>query len=126
MIQPGSRPVGLSVATWNIHGAVGTDGRYSPDRIVGVLNEIGADIVALQEVASQQAHENFLRDLERATGYHVVAGVLRQRRGHDFGNASLSRFPVKSVEHIDLAVHRYEPRGALDGETVMVGGRTGG
>jgi endonuclease/exonuclease/phosphatase family metal-dependent hydrolase len=104
----------LAVATWNIHGAVGTDGRYAPERIVDVLKEVGADIVALQEVASVQAHENFLRDLERATGFHLVAGLLRQRHGSDFGNAVLSRFPVHSVEHLDLAVHDYEPRGALD------------
>ena len=104
----------LVVATWNIHGAVGADGRYAPARIVDVLGEIGADIVALQEVASAQAHENFLRDLEQATGYGIVAGLLRQRRGSDFGNAVLSRYPVASVRHIDLAVDTYEPRGALD------------
>ena len=69
----------LKVATWNIHGAVGTDRRYAPARIVDVLGEIGADIVALQEVASEQEHSTFLRDLERATGFHVVAGMLRQR-----------------------------------------------
>ena len=104
----------LTVATWNIHGAVGTDGRYAPGRIVDVLAEIGADIVALQEVASEQAHAGFLRDLERATGFHLVAGLLRQRRGTDFGNAVLSRYPVLTVEHLDLAVGNYEPRGALD------------
>jgi len=46
------RAVSLKVATWNIHGAVGTDGRYAPSRIVDVLAELDADIVALQEVAS--------------------------------------------------------------------------
>jgi endonuclease/exonuclease/phosphatase family metal-dependent hydrolase len=104
----------LRVATCNIHGAVGADGRYLPARVVGVLREIDADIVALQEVASEEAHTSFLADLERDTGYHVVAGLLRQRHGSDFGNAVLSRFPVRSVEHLDLAVDRYEPRGALD------------
>jgi endonuclease/exonuclease/phosphatase family metal-dependent hydrolase len=104
----------LRVATWNIHGAVGADGRSLPARVVGVLREIDADIVALQEVASEEAHTSFLADLERDTGYHVVAGLLRQRHGSDFGNAVLSRFPVRSVEHLDLAVDRYEPRGALD------------
>lgn len=104
----------LTVVTWNIHGAVGTDGRYVPGRIVDVLKEIGADIVALQEVASEQEHGSFLHDLERDTGFHLVAGLLRQRRGSDFGNAVLSRYPVLSVEHLDLTVDRYEPRGALD------------
>jgi endonuclease/exonuclease/phosphatase family metal-dependent hydrolase len=104
----------LTVATWNIHGAVGVDRRYGPERIIGVLTEMNADIVALQEVASVQAHENFLSDVERATGYHVVAGLLRQRRGSDFGNAVLSRHPIVSVDRLDLAVANYEPRGALD------------
>ncbi len=104
----------LCVATWNIHRAVGADGRYAPARIVDVLSELDADLVALQEVALQRAHENFLVDLERATGYHVVAGPLYQRRGTDFGNAVLSRHPVENVAHLDLTVDRYEPRGALD------------
>lgn len=104
----------LTVATWNIHGAVGTDGRYAPGRIVDVLAEIGADVVALQEVASQEEHASFLTDLERATGFHIVAGMLRQRHGSDFGNAILSRYPVLSVERLDLCVNHYEPRGALD------------
>ena len=34
----------LIVATWNIHGAVGTDGRYAPERFVDVLREIAAEI----------------------------------------------------------------------------------
>jgi endonuclease/exonuclease/phosphatase family metal-dependent hydrolase len=113
-LASGARTSALRVATWNIHGAIGSDGRYAPDRIVGVLQEIGADVVALQEVASQEAHTSFLADLERETGYHVVAGLLRQRHGTDFGNAILSRFPVRSVERLDLAVAYCEPRGALD------------
>lgn len=104
----------LRVATWNIHGGIGADGRYAPARVVDVLKEIDADVVALQEVASEEEHASFLADLERDTGYRVVAGLLRQRHGTDFGNAVLSRFPVRSVEHLDLAVDHYEPRGALD------------
>lgn len=104
----------LRAATWNIHGGTGADGRYAPSRIVDVLKEIDADVVALQEVASEEAHANFLAGLERDTGYHIVAGLLRQRHGSDFGNAVLSKYPVKSVSHLDLAVDHYEPRGALD------------
>ena len=109
-----ARAVALKIATWNIHGAIGIDGRYAPERIVDVLREINADIVALQEVASEQAHECFLHDLERATGFHVAAGLLRQHRGHDFGNALLSRYKVESLRHLDLTVAHYEPRGAID------------
>ena len=42
----------LRVATYNVHRCRGIDGRVRPDRIAEVLKEIGADIVALQEVVS--------------------------------------------------------------------------
>lgn len=112
--QRAASTAALTVATWNIHGAIGCDGRYAPARIVDVLGEIDADVVALQEVASAQAHSDFLAGIEHGTGYRVVAGLLRQRHGLDFGNAVLSRYPVRSVERLDLAIDDYEPRGALD------------
>jgi endonuclease/exonuclease/phosphatase family metal-dependent hydrolase len=39
----------LKVATYNIRKCVGTDRRRQPERILAVLAEIDADIVALQE-----------------------------------------------------------------------------
>jgi endonuclease/exonuclease/phosphatase family metal-dependent hydrolase len=108
--SPAATGTKLRVGTWNIHGAVGADRRYAPSRIVGVLSELDADVVALQEVP----HNNFLSHLEHATGYHVAAGPLFQRRGTEFGNAVLSRRAFDRVAHVDLTVHSYEPRGALD------------
>jgi endonuclease/exonuclease/phosphatase family metal-dependent hydrolase len=119
---PTASGTALGVATWNIHGAVGTDGRYAPARIVDVLSELDADLVALQEVPLQREHDTFLVDLERATGYHVVAGPLFTRRGTDFGNAVLSRHAVDGVAHLDLTIDGYEPRGALD-VRIRVGAR---
>ena len=113
-LAAGIRDAGCCVATWNIHGAVGADRRYAPTRIVDVLSELDADLVALQEVPLQGAHDNFLADLEHATGYHVAAGPLFPRRGTDFGNAVLSRHAFDRVAHVDLTVDGYEPRGALD------------
>ncbi|WP_415914697.1 endonuclease/exonuclease/phosphatase family protein, partial [Paraburkholderia sp. J41] len=40
----------LRFVTWNIHGAVGTDGVRAPGRIARVLQTLDADVVALQEV----------------------------------------------------------------------------
>jgi len=40
----------LGFVSWNIHGAVGTDRMCAPKRIARVLQEIDADVVALQEV----------------------------------------------------------------------------
>ena len=40
----------LTLATYNIRGCIGTDGRFEPERTVHVLKELNADVVALQEV----------------------------------------------------------------------------
>jgi Metal-dependent hydrolase len=41
--------VRLRVASYNIRKCVGLDWRRRPDRVLAVLAEIGADVVALQE-----------------------------------------------------------------------------
>jgi len=104
----------LRVATWNVHGAVGGDGAYAPSRIASVLTELDADVVALQEVGSRSTHDDLLAHLAASTGYRVINGPLVDRDGHSFGNAVLSRLPVRQVAHLDLAVDHHEPRGAID------------
>jgi endonuclease/exonuclease/phosphatase family metal-dependent hydrolase len=104
----------LRVATWNIHGGVGRDRRRDVERIVAVLREIGADVVGLQEVASLELHGEFLRELKRGTQCEVVCGPTLSRRGSEFGNALLARHPVRNVTHLDLALPKCEPRGAID------------
>ena len=39
----------IRVASYNIRKAVGLDRRRDPERILAILNELGADVVALQE-----------------------------------------------------------------------------
>ena len=39
----------VKVASYNIRKGIGTDRRRRPARVLDVLNEIGADIIALQE-----------------------------------------------------------------------------
>lgn len=39
----------IRVASYNIRKAIGTDRRRSPERVIDVLNEVDADIIALQE-----------------------------------------------------------------------------
>jgi endonuclease/exonuclease/phosphatase family metal-dependent hydrolase len=114
----------LVVATYNIHTCVGVDRRYDPERIVAVLRELDADIIGLQEV---DARHRFSRPIDQwdyfaaAMGYHAVAGAnVSDHRGR-FGNALLTRFPVGRVQHIDLSVGGYEPRGAIAAELVADG-----
>ena len=42
-------PKALRVATYNVHSCVGSDGKHDPARIAAVINELDADVVALQE-----------------------------------------------------------------------------
>ena len=39
----------ITLASYNMHKAVGLDGKRDPHRVLKVLQEIDADIVALQE-----------------------------------------------------------------------------
>ncbi|WP_428979350.1 endonuclease/exonuclease/phosphatase family protein [Cupriavidus oxalaticus] len=104
----------MTVVSYNIHRAVGTDRRYRPDRIAAVLEELGADIVALQEVESGSSNDHTLEYLAGHTGMHVVSGFTRVRGNADFGNALLTRFAPQAVNQIDLTVKGCEARGAID------------
>lgn len=107
----------LTVATWNIHGAVGADRRYAPARIADVLAEIEADVFALQEVPlDEDVPEPCLAILARATGFERAAGVTCTIDGRCRGNAVLSRFPIVDTRAIDLSFGHREPRGALDAD----------
>jgi endonuclease/exonuclease/phosphatase family metal-dependent hydrolase len=104
----------VKIATWNVHGSVGSDRRHDVSRIVAVLHELDADVIALQEVTPLCLEEGILRHARDNLGMHVVPGRTRSRRNADFGNAILSRFPVERSASIDLTVARREPRNALD------------
>ncbi|EIJ47681.1 metal-dependent hydrolase [Herbaspirillum sp. GW103] len=110
-------PWPLTVATYNIHGAVGTDGVFSPQRIAGVLKEIRADVVALQEVPlGGRSQPDVLALLREETGFHAVEGPTLQSAERRYGNAVLSRYPILAKESIDLSFGSREPRGALDAD----------
>lgn len=114
----------VMVATWNIHGAVGHDGCFDPARIAGVLQELNADIVALQEVPlGGQNWPNVLHGLESALGQVGVAGPTVNISGRLFGNAILSRYPILNTRRIDISFGSREPRGALDADIYCHGYR---
>ncbi|HVV96399.1 MAG TPA: endonuclease/exonuclease/phosphatase family protein [Rhodanobacteraceae bacterium] len=104
----------LRIATYNVHSGVGVDRRFRPQRIADVIAELGADVVALQEVLSPVRGFDVHAHLGDATGFHLAAMPTMQLAGGTFGNALLSRWPiVDPVEHA-LTIGRREPRGAID------------
>lgn len=104
----------LRLATWNIHGAIGHDRRHDVLRIIAVLREIAADIVALQEVAPLGLEDGLLQRARDDLGMQVLAGRTLTRSNVDYGNALLSRCPVGRSASIDLTVGSHEPRNAID------------
>lgn len=105
----------LTVASYNIHKGVGTDRRRNPQRIAAVIGEIGADILALQEVDMRFGNRSGLLDLEalrRELGL-IAVPVDSVHKAHGFhGNLLMVRNGlVQQVHHLSLP--GLEPRGAL-------------
>jgi endonuclease/exonuclease/phosphatase family metal-dependent hydrolase len=104
-------PVVLRVATYNIHRCRGLDGRTRPHRIAEVLQAIGADIIALQEVVGAgPLHSGHAQELGAALGMGWVMAPARLLRRHEFGNVVLSRFPIAQHTRYDLSWKTCEPR----------------
>jgi endonuclease/exonuclease/phosphatase family metal-dependent hydrolase len=103
------------VASYNVHSGVGRDGHFHPERIAGVVDELGADVVGLQEVRFGSGSASMLESITRQTGLRCINGpTLTQPVHGEFGNALLTRHKVVSVRQLDLCVMGREPRGALD------------
>jgi endonuclease/exonuclease/phosphatase family metal-dependent hydrolase len=108
---------GLRVVTWNVHGFVGRDGRRNPERVLAVLDDLGADLVALQEVdarAISRSDPHPLATLADGLRAKAIPGPTLGRPGRDYGNAVLSTLEVVQVRRHDLSRPGVEPRGAVD------------
>lgn len=105
----------LTLATYNVHGCVGRGGRFDPGRIEAVLQELDADVIALQELRwNPNAALDQLRDFGERLGYDTAAGPTLLRGDGQYGNALLSRLPIQAVQLVDISQPGREPRGAID------------
>jgi endonuclease/exonuclease/phosphatase family metal-dependent hydrolase len=100
--------VKLRIATYNVHKCKGLDGRVSVDRIARVLDELGGDIVALQEIFCTQAEH-----LAKVLDLHWAFGENRQLLGDGYGNVVLSRHVLRAHCNYDVTVPGRENRGCL-------------
>ena len=105
----------LTVASYNVHRWAGVRGgsAYDPGRAGAVIDELGADVLALQEVLRPTDHADPLAALARRLGFHLAFVVTRIHRRGALGNAVLSRWPLAGALAVDLSFGRLERRAAL-------------
>ncbi len=111
-------PIGdrIRAATYNVHRWTGINGRSKPDprRAEAVIGELGADVIALQEVIRPSgAGDDPLVAIADRLGFHVTFAATRTHRRGELGNAILSRWPIEGVWVIDLTSSRLEKRLAV-------------
>lgn len=106
----------VRVVCWNIHGCVGTDGRFAPARIAAALGLLAPDVALLQEVGDNRgAHPPIdqAETLADALGLQAAVGITMPREPYGYGNCTLSRWPVLDSETVDLSFAGREPRACL-------------
>jgi endonuclease/exonuclease/phosphatase family metal-dependent hydrolase len=107
MLAPSSPPSHRArVMTYNVHGFVGTDGAFDPERVARVIEQDDPDLVALQEVElgnDEDAQGATLGWLGRRLGMHCHFTLTRPGlTGGRFGNAVLSRYAFELVSEGSL------------------------
>ncbi len=125
-LEPGIRTQAASprarssvrVATYNVHGCVGLDGRLSPARIARVLASLDADIICLQELDVGRPRSRSLdqaRTIADLLEMEMQFGAAIDHTGERYGNAILSRWPMtlRKAALLSEGDARREPRGAV-------------
>lgn len=103
--EMGSMTRRIKVSTYNVHRWMGASGRNSPDiRAAGaVISELGADLIALQEVLRPISGEDPLRALAQSLGFQYLFTRARIHRRGELGNVILSRWPIRSAKPLRLS-----------------------
>jgi len=115
----------LLVASYNIHGCCGRGGCFDLAKVAEVIVETGAHVVGLQEVGDVHGHspvDDQARALAEATGMQLIYAPNLSRGQRQYGNAILTRLPVRASRTYDLSVAGREPRGCVRADLELGGG----
>ena len=106
----------LRVVTWNVHGCVGTDRRFAPERTADALAALAPDVALLQEVGDNRGVHppiDQATTLAQALGLHCAIGITMPKEPFGYGNCTLSRWPILESSTVDLSYVGREPRACL-------------
>ena len=114
----------IRVASYNMRKAIGTDRRRRPERTIEVLNELDADVIALQEADRRfgsKASAIPLGLLDTLSDYKPVEIDNRAGSIGWHGNALLVKKKIAVREHHLFRLPSLEPRGAVLAELLLDG-----
>lgn len=114
----------LTFASYNIRKAVGLDRRRDPERILAVLREIDADVIALQEADRRfGARASVLPRamLEDYTDWQALPLGERPESIGWHGNALLVRRGMEVAATAPVPLPALEPRGAVRADLLVEG-----
>lgn len=108
----------LTIASYNIHKGVGSDGHRAPGRILDVLDEMDADVALVQEADTRLGVRTSVlpHDLLVARGWQVAPLAEQARAIGWHGNALLFRGPARLSHSQRITLPALEPRGAVLGD----------
>ena len=112
------------VASYNIHKGVGLDRRRDPGRILSVLHEIDADVVALQEADRRFGTRVSCLPRQTIDDHGLYKPVPLDTRPDSIGwhgNALLVRKSVDIVAAAVVPLPTLEPRGAIRADLIVEG-----
>lgn len=115
----------IRIASYNIRKAIGTDRRRRPERILSVLREIDADVIALQEADRRfgaRAAVIAPDILEQHGAWTPVPVSLRAASMGWHGNVLLVRRDARILGGEAIHLPALEPRGAVMAEVALPAG----
>jgi endonuclease/exonuclease/phosphatase family metal-dependent hydrolase len=109
----------IKIASYNMHKGVGLDRQRDPRRILDVLSEIDADVIALQECDRRYgARARVIPQhlLEEHSGWQAVPFGRNTASMGWHGNAILVRKAAQVIDHETIHLPALEPRGAVSAD----------
>ena len=113
----------ITVASYNIHKAVGLDRKRDPERILAILREVDADIIALQECDRRFGERASVipRVLLDESPWWPVPLDIRPHSMGWHGNAILVRKGIEVIDCSPVPLPMLEPRGAVCADLAIAG-----